>query len=80
MYPLGSLHDRMAKDWELIRSYALKGGHLFAPCSYCYSLPRGTHIFNEVTRGREQLFGIFLTGNFSKAADSQLVLVVTEVP
>ena len=25
----GSLHDRIAKDWEFVRSYILKDGHLF---------------------------------------------------
>lgn len=24
-----SLHDRMAKDWEFVRSYIIKHGHLF---------------------------------------------------
>jgi hypothetical protein len=37
-------------------------------------------MFDEVARSCEQLFGIFLAGNFSKAAASQLALVVTEVP
>ena len=64
----------------MVQSYALKDGHLFAPCSYRYSIPRGTHIFDEVARGRKQLFGIFLARSFSKAATSQLALVVTEVP
>jgi len=27
--PPGSLDDRMVKDWEAIRSYAIKGNHLF---------------------------------------------------
>jgi heat shock protein HslJ len=27
--PRGSLHDRMVKQWPFIRSYVLKGGHLF---------------------------------------------------
>ena len=27
--PPGSLHDRTAKDWELVRSYTIKDGHLF---------------------------------------------------
>lgn len=25
----GSFHDRIAKDWEFVRSYTLKDGHLF---------------------------------------------------
>lgn len=29
MCPPGSLHDRMVKDWEFVRSYTLKDGHLF---------------------------------------------------
>lgn len=29
MCPLGSLHDRMAKDWEFVRFCILKDGHLF---------------------------------------------------
>jgi para-nitrobenzyl esterase len=29
MYPPGSLHDRIVKDWEFVRSYILKNGHLF---------------------------------------------------
>jgi para-nitrobenzyl esterase len=29
MCPPGSLHDRIVKDWEAIRSYVLKDGHLF---------------------------------------------------
>jgi para-nitrobenzyl esterase len=29
MCPRGSLHDRMVKDWEFVRSYTLKDGHLF---------------------------------------------------
>ena len=29
MCPPGSLHDRIAKDWEFVRSYIIKGGHLF---------------------------------------------------
>jgi para-nitrobenzyl esterase len=29
MCPPGSLHDRMAKDCELVRSYTIKDGHLF---------------------------------------------------
>jgi para-nitrobenzyl esterase len=27
--PPGSLHDRMVKDWALVRSYVFKDGHLF---------------------------------------------------
>ena len=27
--PPGSLHDRVVKDWEFVRSYTLKVGHLF---------------------------------------------------
>ena len=27
--PPGSLHDRMVKDWEFVRSYTIKDGHLF---------------------------------------------------
>jgi len=27
--PPGSLHDRIVKDWEFVRSYTLKDGHLF---------------------------------------------------
>ena len=29
MCPPGSLYDRMVKDWEFVRSYILKNGHLF---------------------------------------------------
>ena len=29
MCPPGSLHDRIATDWEFVRSYTLKDGHLF---------------------------------------------------
>jgi hypothetical protein len=29
MCPPGSLHDRIVKDWEFVRSYILKDGHLF---------------------------------------------------
>ena len=29
MCRLGSLHDRIAKDWQFVRSYMLKDGHLF---------------------------------------------------
>jgi para-nitrobenzyl esterase len=29
MCPPGSLHDRIVKDWEFVRSYTLKDGHLF---------------------------------------------------
>jgi para-nitrobenzyl esterase len=29
MCPPGSLHDRIVKDWEAVRSYAIKDGHLF---------------------------------------------------
>lgn len=29
MCPPGSLHDRIVKDWEYVRSYVLKDGHLF---------------------------------------------------
>ena len=29
MCPPGSMHDRIAKDWELVRSYTMKDGHLF---------------------------------------------------
>ena len=29
MCPPGSLHDRIARDWTNIRSYTVKGGHLF---------------------------------------------------
>jgi len=29
MCPPGSLHDRMVKDWEYVRSYTLKDGYLF---------------------------------------------------
>lgn len=29
MCPPGSLHDRMVKDWEFVRSYILKDGYLF---------------------------------------------------
>ncbi|HLN96859.1 MAG TPA: META domain-containing protein [Pyrinomonadaceae bacterium] len=27
--PPGSLHDRIARDWEFVRSYVIKNGHLF---------------------------------------------------
>jgi para-nitrobenzyl esterase len=27
--PPGSLYDRIAKDWEFVRSYTIKDGHLF---------------------------------------------------
>ena len=27
--PPGSLHDRIVKDWEFVRSYTFKDGHLF---------------------------------------------------
>lgn len=27
--PPGSLHDRIVKDWEFVRTYTLKDGHLF---------------------------------------------------
>ncbi len=29
MCPPGSLYDRIVKDWELVRSYTIKDGHLF---------------------------------------------------
>jgi para-nitrobenzyl esterase len=29
MCPPGSLHDRIAKDWEFVRSYTIRNGHLF---------------------------------------------------
>ncbi len=29
MCPPGSLHDRIAKDWQYVRSYTMRGGHLF---------------------------------------------------
>jgi para-nitrobenzyl esterase len=29
MCPPGSLHDRVAKDWEFVRSYTIQNGHLF---------------------------------------------------
>jgi heat shock protein HslJ len=29
MCPPGSLHDRIVRDWDAVRSYVLKGGHLF---------------------------------------------------
>jgi len=29
MCPPGSLYDRIVKDWELVRSYTMKDGHLF---------------------------------------------------
>jgi para-nitrobenzyl esterase len=29
MCPPGSLHDRIVRDWEYVRSYVLEGGHLF---------------------------------------------------
>jgi para-nitrobenzyl esterase len=29
MCPPGSLHDRIVKDWDFVRSYTLKDGHLF---------------------------------------------------
>ena len=29
MCPPGSLHDRIAKDWEFVRSYTIKNDHLF---------------------------------------------------
>jgi para-nitrobenzyl esterase len=29
MCPPGSLHDRIVKDWEFVRSYTFKDGHLF---------------------------------------------------
>ena len=29
MCPPGSLHDRIVKDWESVRSYIMKDGHLF---------------------------------------------------
>jgi para-nitrobenzyl esterase len=27
--PVGSLHDRLAKDWEFVRSYIIRNRHLF---------------------------------------------------
>ena len=27
--PPGSLHDRIAKDWQFVRSYVIRNGHLF---------------------------------------------------
>jgi para-nitrobenzyl esterase len=27
--PPGSIHDRVVKDWEFVRTYTLKEGHLF---------------------------------------------------
>jgi para-nitrobenzyl esterase len=29
MCPPGSLHNRVAKDWEFVRSYTIREGHLF---------------------------------------------------
>jgi para-nitrobenzyl esterase len=29
MCPPGSLYDRIVKDWEFVRSYTIKNGHLF---------------------------------------------------
>jgi heat shock protein HslJ len=29
MCPPGSLHDRIARDWEFVRSYTMREGHLF---------------------------------------------------
>jgi para-nitrobenzyl esterase len=29
MCPPGSLHDRIVKDWNFVRSYTIKDGHLF---------------------------------------------------
>jgi para-nitrobenzyl esterase len=29
MCPPGSMHDRVAADWDAVRSYAMKDGHLF---------------------------------------------------
>jgi para-nitrobenzyl esterase len=29
MCPPGSLYDRITKDWEFVRSYTIKDGHLF---------------------------------------------------
>jgi para-nitrobenzyl esterase len=29
MCPPGSFHDRLVKDWEFVRSYIIKDGHLF---------------------------------------------------
>jgi para-nitrobenzyl esterase len=29
MCPPGSLHDQIAKDWQFVRSYTMKNGHLF---------------------------------------------------
>jgi para-nitrobenzyl esterase len=29
MCPPGSLHDRIVKDWNFVRSYVIKDGHLF---------------------------------------------------
>ena len=28
--PPGSLHDRIVRDWEYVRSYVIENGHLFA--------------------------------------------------
>jgi para-nitrobenzyl esterase len=29
LWPPGSIHDRVVKDWEFVRTYTLKDGHLF---------------------------------------------------
>jgi para-nitrobenzyl esterase len=29
MCPPGSMHDRVVRDWEYVRSYVLEDGHLF---------------------------------------------------
>ena len=54
--PPGSLHDRMVKDWEFVRSYTLKDGHLFL----ALMADGGIYEFDRrIERGRAEFPGAF---------------------
>jgi len=48
--PTGSLYDRMAKDWAIVRSYDIKDGHLLLSLA----ADRGVYEFEPNTSSRGQ--------------------------
>jgi putative lipoprotein len=53
MCPPGSLHDRIVKHWDYIRSYVLKDGHLFLSLM----ADGGIYVFEPVVAGQTPVAG-----------------------
>ena len=60
MCPPGSLHDRIAKHWEFVRSYVIKDGHLFL------SLMADGGIYEFEPIGRIKTGGVKVTGRVQR--------------